>query len=115
MPLRLSRRSKYGAVKTTVDGLKFDSKAEARRYQELKMLSLAKEIRALVTHPRFPLLVSQERIVVGHYEADFTYHKASGELVVEDVKGGPITALARWKLKHFEAQYGFPVTIVRMR
>ena len=38
MPLRLSRRSKYGNRKTVVDGVKFDSQAEARRWQELQML-----------------------------------------------------------------------------
>lgn len=30
------KRSKYGNIKTVVDGIKFDSKKEAGRYQELK-------------------------------------------------------------------------------
>ena len=37
-------RSKYGAVKTVVDGIAFDSKAEARRYRELWALWRAGEI-----------------------------------------------------------------------
>ena len=32
------RRRKYGNTKITVDGIQFDSKREAARYQELKLL-----------------------------------------------------------------------------
>ena len=31
-------RSKYGAIRTTIDGITFASKAEARRYAELQIL-----------------------------------------------------------------------------
>lgn len=37
-------KNKYKAVKTTVDGIKFDSKAEARRYTQLKLLERAGQI-----------------------------------------------------------------------
>ena len=33
--------NKYHAIKTTVDGITFDSRAEARRYRELKLLERA--------------------------------------------------------------------------
>lgn len=36
--------NKYGAKKTVVDGVTFDSKAEARRYQQLKLMQQAGEI-----------------------------------------------------------------------
>lgn len=39
--------NKFGAIKTTVDGIEFDSMREARRYGELKMLERAGEIRNL--------------------------------------------------------------------
>ena len=55
MPLRLSRRSKYGNRKTVVDGLNFDSQAEARRYQELKMLWRAGQVKEFRTQTVFPL------------------------------------------------------------
>ena len=38
------KRSKYGAIKTEVDGIKFDSKHEASRYKELRLLEQAGEI-----------------------------------------------------------------------
>jgi len=50
------RRRKYNAVKTKVDGYVFDSKAEARRYLELKELRQAGKIRSLSIHPRYELL-----------------------------------------------------------
>ena len=36
--------SKYRNIKTEVDGIVFDSKAEARRYAELRLLEKANEI-----------------------------------------------------------------------
>lgn len=39
--------NKYSAIKTTVDGITFDSLKEARRYGELKLLEKAGEIRNL--------------------------------------------------------------------
>lgn len=38
------KKSKYGAVKTEIDGIVFDSKHEAKRYQELWLLEQAGEI-----------------------------------------------------------------------
>lgn len=40
---RYSPKSKYNNVKTVVDGITFDSKAEARRYQELKFMQINRE------------------------------------------------------------------------
>ena len=36
-----SKRSKYGAVSTSVDGIWFASKLEAQRYSELKLMEKA--------------------------------------------------------------------------
>lgn len=84
---------KYRNKKVTVDGLTFDSKLEARRYQELKLLERAGEIEELRTQVKYTLIPSQkldnrvvERAVT--YTADFVYRlKSSGETVVEDTKG----------------------------
>lgn len=79
---------KYNNRKTTVEGIAFDSKREAARYSELKMLALAGEITDLELQKRFELVPKQqgERSVV--YVADFVYRDArSGALVVEDTKG----------------------------
>lgn len=90
-------RSKYNAKKTYVDGICFDSKAEARHYEELKLRVRAGEISHLEAHPRYPLDVDGLRICV--YEADFKYFDVKrGTTVVEDVKGVK-TALYKLKKK----------------
>ena len=82
----MNRRSKFGAVKTIVDGIEFDSKAEARRYSELRLLERAGKIRNLERQVRYDLDVNGVRI--GFYKADFRYwDQASNQQIVEDVKG----------------------------
>lgn len=84
--MRFTNRSKYGAKKTTVDGIEFDSKAEARRYGELKLLERAGKIKNLERQVRYDLEVNGEKI--GFYKADFRYwDQAASQQVVEDVKG----------------------------
>ena len=84
---------KYNSVKTEVDGIKFDSKKEAKRYLELKALESAGEISHLQRQVKYELIPSQKvdgRVVERpcSYVADFVYHKlASNEVVVEDTKG----------------------------
>ncbi len=114
-------RSKYGAVRTTVDGVTFHSAKEARRYGELKLLEKAGQIHGLALQPSFPLGVQPMYprnplpMKIGEYRADFLYCECRrGEkcdrtqVVVEDVKGMK-TPLYRWKKKHVEAQYGIRI------
>ena len=85
--------SKYMAKKCQVDGIKFDSLKEARRYQELRLLERAGKIADLRLQVPFFLLPAQrdengnvvERAV--KYIADFVYTGEDGKTVVEDVKG----------------------------
>lgn len=49
---------KYHAKPTTVDGIRFASKAEARRYSELRLLEKAGEIKNLEAHAERPSLIS---------------------------------------------------------
>lgn len=84
--------SKYNSKKTVVDGQKFDSKKEARRYQELLLLEKAGEIKNLSRQVKFVLIPSQRdengKVVEREcsYKADFVYEE-DGKTVVEDVKG----------------------------
>lgn len=115
----LLHRSKYGAVPTLSHGIRFASKAEARRYDELLLLVRAGEITGLKLQPRFTLDVAgfggaDTWVKIGEYVADFLYVERDGEEVVEDVKG-MTTALYRWKAKHLAAQYGIQVREVRSR
>lgn len=85
--------SKYHAQKTTVDGVAFDSKKEARRYLELKLLERAEEIKDLERQKKFVLIPAQKingKVAEREcsYIADFTYTDCrTGEMIVEDTKG----------------------------
>ena len=83
------KKSKYGAVKTEVDGIKFDSKHEASRYQELRLLEQAGEITNLRLQMPYILFPKNEHGRALKYIADFVYNDNTGALVVEDAKGHP--------------------------
>jgi Protein of unknown function (DUF1064) len=104
------KKNKFNAEKTSLDGFIFDSEAEAKRYGELKLLEKDGNITGLTIHPRSLLIVHKK--IIGIYEADFSY-ESLGHPIVEDVKG-MITPLAKWKIKHFEAQYGIKVRIIKL-
>lgn len=103
------RKSKFRNIPTQADGIKFDSRGEARRYGELKLLERAGELIGLRVHEKFPLCVNG--VELGYYEADFVYQTKTEQLVVEDVKGGEgsKTPLYRWKKRHMKAQYGIEI------
>lgn len=102
------RYGKYGNRKVTVDGIVFDSKREAARYKELKLLQEAGEIKGLQMQVPFELIPAKyehferfsektgkklkdgvrcvEKSCV--YLADFVYQDVkTGEWIVEDAKG----------------------------
>jgi hypothetical protein len=78
--------NKYNAKKTYVDGIAFDSKKEAKRYQELKLLERGGVISDLDCQVKFELIPKQEGERPCYYVADFVYTE-NGKKVVEDVKG----------------------------
>ena len=82
--------SKYNAKKTEVDGIVFDSRREADRYCELKLLQRAGKISALRLQVPFELqpafTVNGKKVRPIHYIADFVY-KENGQYIVEDAKG----------------------------
>jgi hypothetical protein len=131
------RRSKYGAKPTTVDGVRFASMKEARRYRELKMLRDAGHVQCLELQPRFDIYVTDLTVgaklkataramrglprqhdmqKVCTYVADFRYQERMlkdsennhWRVVVEDVKGVK-TPVYRLKKKLVEAQYGIEI------
>jgi hypothetical protein len=101
--------SKYRNIKTEVDGIVFDSKAEAKRYAELRLLEKANEISDLRLQPKFNCKIHGQKICT--YRADFDYY-VGGQWVVEDVKGFR-TPLYRLKKKLVEALYGIEIREVR--
>ncbi len=99
--------SKYRAIPTVVNGIRFASKKEAGRYSELMLLFKAGKIRQLYLQPEYPCHVMGHEIPIGVYRADFSYLEGDKH-IVEDVKGVK-TPLYRWKKKHVEAQYGIKI------
>ena len=99
------KKSKYKAIKTCVNGIEFDSRKEARRYQELLLLERGKAISNLMLQVKFVLIPAQYEEVERYgkkgnklknhrrlvekevsYIADFVYEE-DGKLIVEDTKG----------------------------
>lgn len=104
-----ARGNKFGAKRETVDGLTFDSKAEAARYAELKLEERAGLIAGLRLQVPYEITVNGVRI--GKWIADFEYRRA-GETVTEDVKGVR-TPVYRLKKKLVEALYGIRITEIQ--
>ena len=99
---------KYRNIKTQVDGITFDSKKEADRYIQLKLLVQSGYISHLRLQPNFPLMVNGKKI--GKYVADFSYIK-NGVKIIEDVKSkATMTPVYRMK-KKILATYDPPIEI----
>lgn len=99
------KKHKFNAKATTVDGVRFDSKAEAKRWGELKLLNQAGTIRGLVRQQERIIWVNG--VLICRYRSDFEYYE-NGELVVEDVKGVK-TPDYRIKKLLMEAVYGIKI------
>lgn len=82
----MAKVSKYRNKKTVVDGIVFDSKAEANRYVHLLLLQNAGAITNLACQVPFELIPKQAGERAARYVADFVYEE-DGERIVEDTKG----------------------------
>ena len=101
------KRHKYHAQPQEYDGHKFASKAEMRRYIELKQMQHHGMIRNLVLQPRYPLRV--KGVLVTTYVADFRYQDVEpGDTIVEDVKGF-VTDVYRLKRKLMHVIHGIQI------
>ena len=100
----------------------YDSKAEFKRAQELKILRDNDKISDLEFQPKYPLHVvgpDKNEIHIYDFVPDFQYYDIEKEdTIVEDVKGQSggkaiVTDVAKMKISHFEAQYGKKVLITK--
>lgn len=102
--------NKYFNKKVMVDGIKFDSKKEATRYEQLKILKQSGLIKELELQPTFVLQPAyknnkDEKVRAITYKADFIYFDIHlDRYIVEDVKGYK-TDVYKLKKKLFEYQY----------
>jgi hypothetical protein len=113
MPLRLPRRSKYHAKPCWIDGIRFASHREGKRFLDLRLLVRAGEIADLELQPRYELHTLSpigEVVTVGEIQPDFRYKRRDGSICVEDSKGFQ-TEVFRWKRRHFERQYGIELLL----
>lgn len=122
--------TKYNNVKVTYDGIEFDSKREAKRYQQLKLMEKSGMICDLKRQVKYELVPAQyingkcvERAVT--YTSDFEYYVlkplrqktvmaepgalAIGQHIVEDVKGMR-TDVYKIKKKLMLYRYGIQIT-----
>ncbi len=105
----------------TVDGLVFDSKSEARRWSELRLLERAGEISDLERQKQFrlafngrPVMIRSKGFPNGRpctYTLDFQYMLAkTGEIVFEEHKGMD-TPEARLRRAVVEALYNIEIIV----
>ena len=105
--------SKYYNKKTVVDGITFDSKKEAARYLDLKMMEKCGLISGLKLQVKFSICPKfgenkRERF----YIADFVYEER-GKAVIEDVKSFITRKNPVYSLKKALVQWQYPDYIFR--
>lgn len=77
---------KYNNEITVVNGKKFRSKLEAKRYQQLLIEEQIGEISDLRLQPRFPIIINGIKCFT--YVSDFEYLRRGDDiLTIEDAKG----------------------------
>ena len=112
MPTLFTKRQKYGAKAVTIDGIRFASKKEAKRYAELKLLAKAGEIYGLEVQPKVSVYAGNIKLFT--YIGDFGYYFCKpGNIsrIIEDVKGVR-TPVYKLKKKIVEAVYNIEITEV---
>lgn len=106
--MRPRGQHKYGARKTTLNGINFDSKAEAQYYQRLLLLQRAGEVTSIELQPVYELQPAYKRngrkVRAITYIADFLVTYKDGRQEIVDCKGMK-TEVYRLKKKLFEYRY----------
>ena len=115
--IKIAKANKYNAKRVQIDGIWFDSKAEAKRYNELKLMEKARLINQLIVHPKYeipPLTDEWDKIEhICNVELDFYYWDDKKKYYVhQDVKGQD-NPLSKLKRKLVEAFYGIKVEVIK--
>ena len=97
----------------TIDGIVFDSKKEASRYAELKLLQRAGQIRELQLQPSWVVEINGQRLC--RFSADFSYLDPKLGRVIEDVKSrGGTSADPAYRLRKKAAELAYGIKIVEV-
>lgn len=96
---KLIRKSpKYRNKRTRHAGYLFDSRKEAKRYDELVLMQHAGEIYGLEVHPFFKFVING--VYVGRYTGDFAYFRRQEfKKVVEDTKSKATRKIRDWPMR----------------
>lgn len=82
----MKKHNKYSNRKVTIDNILFDSKKEARRYQQLKLMEKAGLITDLALQPKFTLQESfkykNKTYRKIDYIADFSYVRVEDDILL---------------------------------
>ncbi|MHC5293873.1 DUF1064 domain-containing protein [Listeria welshimeri] len=115
---RTNTRSKYNAKKVVIDNIKFDSKAEAAYYQQLKLLKMTGEVVSFDLQPEFILqdsfVKNGKKYHAIKYRADFLVRYKDGHEELIDVKG-MLTNEFILKRKLFEMRYMQSIKCVKLK
>lgn len=107
-----AKKSKYNNERVTIDGHTFDSKAEAREYEQLKLLKRAGAIKSIELQPKFLLQPGYERngkkVRAIYYIADFRVITADDKEIVIDVKSEITEKNKVYRLKRSMLLYRYP-------
>ena len=100
------KRSKYGAIPTEVDGIRFDSKREAAFYSDLKLQQQAGVVAFFLTQVPIRLPGNTKYVV------DFQIFYPDGRARYVDVKGKE-TQMFRTKKRQVEDLYPIEIEVVK--
>lgn len=103
------KNSKYRNKITEVEGIKFHSKKEAKRYSHLSLLLRDGKITDFKRQVKYPIIINGVKIC--DYVADFVVTYPSGTVVVEDVKG-LVLPMFKIKAKLMEVVNGIKIKLV---
>lgn len=106
------KKLKYNNTKVEIDGIKFDSKKEANKYQELLMLQKAGVIKDLRRQVKFEVCPKSNTERAAYYVADFVYTQSDEKKIIMDVKSEmtrklPLYILKRKLVKNIYKDYVF--------
>lgn len=97
------KRPKYGNVITTVDGIRFDSKREARYYEQLKLRQQSGEVHFWLRQVPMHLPGGTK------YVLDFLVFLRDGSVDFVDVKG---RETKEFRIKKREVEHHYPIKVL---
>jgi hypothetical protein len=103
--IAVKKESKYHAQSVEIDNIKFASKKEGRRYQELKALQYLGEVKFFLRQTPFHLPGKTQ------YRLDFMVFWTNGNVTFEDTKG---MRTQMYKLKKRQVEEIYPIKILEI-